>query len=107
MLAKKYRLPVQSVASLRGFSRRGRYFCVKIFKSTLPYSRASIIVSTKVQPKATKRNALKRLVYREVGKILPELKVSDYLIIAQSPVYENDAPDGMIKELKNLITSTS
>jgi ribonuclease P protein component len=107
MVAKKYRLPVQTVASLKGASRRGRYFCVKIFKTALPYSRASVIVSTKVQPKATQRNALKRLVYREVGKVLSNLTIADYLIIAQSPVYENDVHDGMIKELKNLITSTS
>lgn len=105
MLAKKYRLPVQSVLSQKGIARRGRYFYVKVFKAALPYSRAGVVVSGKVAPKASARNKLKRLVYEKLRVVLPQLAAADYLVIAQPAVYEIGAADGMIKELENLLKS--
>lgn len=107
MLAKKYRLPVSSVLNQKGLMRRGRYFIVKVFPPARAYSRLSAVVSAKVSPTAAGRNALKRLVYATSRAPLFALPVADYLVIAQKGAYDKAASDGIIKELKNLLTATS
>ncbi len=107
MLAKKYRLPVSSVLNQKGLTRRGRYFIVKTFSPAHAYSRLSAVVSAKVSPTAVGRNALKRSVYAAAGTLLSSLPIADYLVIAQKGAYDTAASDGIIKELKNLLTATS
>lgn len=98
MLAKKYRLPVQSVLKQRGVTRRSRYFFLKIFPAALPYSRFSVVTSASTIKKATRRNQLKRLMYAAAKQVLPKLPVADYLAVMQGDI-PAEAEGGIIKEL--------
>ena len=101
MLAKKYRLPAQSVSFKKGTSVRGRYFLFTSFPSPLSYSRVAVVVSKKVCPKATGRNNLKRFVYEFFRKQSPK-RNKDLLISALPPAGATEADrHAMIKELES------
>lgn len=102
MLAKKYRLPVQSVLNQRNRTVRGRYFNIKIFPPTTPFVRVGVVVGAKVALKASARNKLKRAVYSETSKLLAYLKPGEYLIIAQKGAYEALSNDAILGELRQL-----
>lgn len=63
MLAKKYRLPIQSVLNKSGRSFKGRCFLFKVFPSKMDFNRFGVIISKKVAKRATERNRLKRIVF--------------------------------------------
>lgn len=102
MLAKKYRLPVRSVLGKTGLTQRSRYFLMKTFPPTKPYSRIGVVVSAKVAAKATARNALRRAVYDAIRSKVAELPQREYLILAQKGAYELLLTNGMISELRLL-----
>jgi len=103
MLAKKYRLPIQSFIKKSGRSFRGHYFLFKIAPNNLAFNRFGIIISKKVDTKSTARNKLKRLMFDAVKEFLVSAKAhADFLIIV-SPNIMNLNPEEIKKELKNTI----
>lgn len=64
MLAKKFRLPIQTVLRKKPlFTRRDEYFAVKIFANQLSFSRFGTVISRKIDKRAVYRNRLKRLIF--------------------------------------------
>lgn len=104
MLAKKYRLPVQSVFKKNGRTYANRYFLIKQFPAAQLYSRFGVAVPSRIAPKATARAALRRLAYRVAHAKLRRLPLADYLVIPKQP-YEKQAADGMMNELTALFTT--
>ncbi len=100
MLAKKYRLPVQSVLRKNGRTYRGPYFFIKKYPPALAYSRYSVVVANKVAPLSTARSYIKRLYYRAIRPLMAETPPGDYLITAMQAPYESLPVDAIIKELK-------
>jgi ribonuclease P protein component len=111
MLAKKYRLPIQSVLRKNGHSFKSRYFLFKIFsgKTRLidsgqtAFNRFGVIISKKVSKKAVDRNRLKRIIFDSVKKFIFS-QSKDYLngldiLIILSPGVANLKKIDIIKEL--------
>ena len=64
MLAKKFRLPIQTVLRKKPlFARKDEYFNVKIFANQLAFSRFGAVISRKIDKRAVYRNRLKRLIF--------------------------------------------
>lgn len=103
MLAKKYRLPIQSVLSKKGVTRKGRYFLVKVFPAVTTHSRVGVVVSAKVAAQATTRNNLKRRIYDAAMLLLPSLPPHDYEIICLIGAEQVPARDAIIKELQTIL----
>ena len=86
MLSKKHKLPIQHFIGVRPQQTvRSPYFTLKIFSTTLLYSRFGVVISKKVFAKATQRNQLKRLFFGHIQGIISKLPKADYLFIF-SPV---------------------
>ena len=100
MLAKKYRLPVQSLAGKKGASVRGRYFLLKIFPAT-SQSRFAVTVSKRVYAGAAKRNWLRRIVFEYVRQ-QPLRAIHDYLVVAEPAAATLKTKDDIIKELTSI-----
>ncbi len=82
MLAKRYRLPVQSVLRKSGRSIKGRYFLLKVFPNDLAFNRFGVIINKQVSKKSTARNKLKRLIMESAKEFLLKGRdKSDFLII--------------------------
>jgi len=86
MFAKKNRLA--KTRDVKTAFERGRgffnpFFTVKYLKTTKPFGRFTIVVSTKVSKKAVERNRLKRLlrdfIRRNIGSFAP----GDYAVIVK------------------------
>lgn len=86
MLAKKYRLPIQSVLGKGGKVIKTPFFLLKIFSSRFPYSRFGIIISKKVAAKSTDRNRLRRIIFSALGP--KENSGKDFLIIVSPKIKE-------------------
>lgn len=99
MLAKRYRLPIQSVVKKSGQTIKGRYFLLKIFDNSLGYNRFGVIISKKAAKKAALRNKLKRIIMDVFGPyVLSGGKKRDFLIIV-SPQIINLKPEAVKKEI--------
>jgi len=84
MLAKKYRLPIQTAIGKRGRIIKDFYFLLNIFPNQLPYFRFGIVISKKVSAKATERNRIRRKLFSIIeNNFLKKQKVlhQDFLII--------------------------
>lgn len=66
MLAKKYRLPIQSVFKKSGQTLKSRYFLLKTFSSQLDFNRIGVIISKKVARGAVARNKIKRTIFNSL-----------------------------------------
>ncbi len=102
MLAKKYRLPVQSVLRVRGTLKRGRYLSLKIMTGALAYSRFGVVIGSSVDKRATARNALRRLLYNALEqRILTQPSVDVVITVHASA---RSAPEhAILEELRSLI----
>lgn len=110
MLAKKYRLPVQSAIGKKGKEIRLPDFLVKIFSSSNAYARFGVILKKGTVKKASDRNKMRRLIFNCIRMRQKDFNLpnSDILIIAGSdilklPVTEirkeiNSAFDVIIKQ---------
>lgn len=63
MLAKKYRLPVQSFFLERSKVIKNDFFIVRFKENIASFNRIGVLVSKKVSKRATRRNFLKRTVF--------------------------------------------
>jgi len=90
MLAKKYKLPVQSFVKKAGKTHRSRHFLLKVFDPAKKYSRVGVIISRKTAAKAAKRNQLKRIVFNFFRQHIAALPIKDYLVIVLPSAAEAD-----------------
>jgi ribonuclease P protein component len=90
MLAKKYRLPIQSVIGKNGRAVKTPFFLIKIFPNQLLYSRAGAVISKKFSAKATARNKLKRIIFSELPPLLKSTSGQDFLIIVNPKIKDLD-----------------
>ena len=102
MLAKKYKLPIQSLINKKGKLVKTPYFLVKIYVAELLHSRFGVTISVKVAKKATERNRLKRLAYNFLKDYYKEIPSGDYWI-SILPLAANLQRDDFLKELKNVL----
>lgn len=106
MLAKKFRLPVEEVISRKAAVTRGELFTVKVFTSQLPYSRFGVVVSSRIIPKATKRNALRRLIFNWLRTNQKTTGHSHDVVLIATPALGRAADkSGIIKELENFFSA--
>jgi ribonuclease P protein component len=111
MLAKKYRLPIQSVLpphlkvrcgglNKSGHSFKSRYFLFKIFPGVEKFNRFGAIISKKVNKSAVKRNRLKRIILDSAGKFVLTNHINKYdILIIVSPAVTKLAKTDIIKEI--------
>lgn len=60
---------------------RNNLFLARVLKNTLPYGRASIVVSRSVCPKAAKRSFLKRLIVENLKNFLLQYHLDMIFIV--------------------------
>jgi len=101
MLAKKYRLPIQSVLNKSGRTFRSRSFLIKLFLNQMDFNRFGVVISKKVSKLAVKRNLIKRIVLDCAKKFVPAANKmgSDILIIISPAMIKMEKAD-IIKELE-------
>lgn len=104
MLAKKYRLPIQLVLNKSGQTFRSRSFLIKTFTSNLEFNRFGVVISKKVDKRASKRNQIKRMLLDETKDFIlqnntPKLEV----LIIVSPNMIKTGKTDIIEELKDLL----
>jgi len=104
MLAKKFKLPIQNFVGKKGRILKTPFFLVKIFPSTLGFSRFGAVVSSKTSKKATERNRLKRRVYDFLGGEGKKLPAADYWISVSGPV-AGLPKDKFVGELKKALNT--
>ncbi|MBU4348105.1 ribonuclease P protein component [Patescibacteria group bacterium] len=116
MLAKKYRLPIQSVLRKNGHSFKSRYFLFKVFSRPIEldttqktdFNRFGVIISKKVSKKATDRNQLKRIVFDFVKKFIfsqSKNKIGKFdILIILSPGVAKLKKIDIIKELNESLS---
>jgi len=104
MLAKKYRLPIQSVLNKSGRTFRSRSFLIKTFVSSLEFNRFGVVISKKVDKRASKRNQIKRTILDGVKGFVSESNVPklDVLIIISPNMIKTEKTD-IIKELEEAL----
>lgn len=89
MFPKPNRLPASEIRSvLRSKSRiSSKEFQLIFQKNTLPASRFAVIVSNKIDKRATARNRMKRLVRESIRHLLPQLATPvDYIVFIRSNI---------------------
>jgi len=104
MLAKKQRLPIQTVASPNRVIRAGG-LTLKAFPTNLPYSRFGVIVPKAVAKTAVLRNRLKRAAFSVFASYKPVGKPADLLCIVGKGVPL--LKDAMMEELLKLLQKLS
>ena len=82
MLAKKYRLPVQSAVGKKGKEMHFSHFLIKIFPSRLPYSRFGVVLKKGIAKKAVDRNRVRRTIFDAIRKMENATAVPNRDIIA-------------------------
>jgi ribonuclease P protein component len=65
-------------------------------------SRVGLVVSKKISKKAVERNRIKRSVREQMRKILPELAVGDYMLVAK-PAAANYLNKELISQLQAVL----
>ena len=102
MLAKKYRLPVQTAIGKRGRDARFPDFLIKIFSSPNSYPRFGVVLKKGTVKKAVDRNRIRRAIFDAIRIRQKDFNSPgfDFLIIAGSAVLKLS-----IAELKKEINS--
>ncbi len=108
MLAKKFRLPIQSFGRPGSNQKikivRSEYFTVKSKPNDLGFSRFGAVVSRKVSKSAVRRNKIKRMIFNFVRLNKLHLKPgSDFLIIV-SPKTSQLAKNEIEEKINFLIS---
>jgi len=100
MLAKKYRLQIQSVLNKSGQTFKSRSFLIKTFLNKKDFNRFGVVISKKVDKRATGRNKIKRIVLDLAKNYVfsKNPKKFDVLIIISPAMIKLEKTD-IIKEL--------
>lgn len=87
MIAKKFRLSTKVWATQRHNVPlrvvNTALYLIRSFKTTLPYARVSVVVSTKVDKRATIRNAIRRAIYDAFQARFDKLPIADYTCVVK------------------------
>lgn len=69
MLAKRFKLNIGEFIKKRPtFVKKGPFFAVKYMPNGLSYNRFGVVVSKKVDKRATERNTIKRMFYEAIRR---------------------------------------
>ncbi|MEX2054107.1 MAG: ribonuclease P protein component [Candidatus Colwellbacteria bacterium] len=104
MLAKKLKLPIKEFPKRGASTSRGKLLAIKRIPNGLDYSRVGILVSKKINPKASARNSIKRIVYSAFGERLLALPTGmDLLVVIEAPimVISVDTKKELLEDLDN------
>lgn len=84
MLPKVNRLPKQELRAVatRGVRAEGDGFTLRYRKSS-ETTRAAVIVSSKVDKRATKRNRIRRIMYQSIQGLLSRIAPTDMVFIVR------------------------
>lgn len=101
MIAKKYRIPREKIPYLlrKGHSFSSRFFIFRYNASEENFPRFRAIVSKKIDPKAVKRNYLRRQIYEALRLNYQEnnnLKALDIILIPKKQILKSNF--GKIRE---------
>ncbi len=117
MLAKKFRLPVNTFPLRARILYKGQHLAVKTSANNLPYNRIGIIITKKSAPKAAERNRLRRRVFDLFGeetrlrfakapadaKALAGKSAGKDLLVLVKPIkLDRDAEGKLFKELNSI-----
>lgn len=103
MLPVQLRLRKSRVEQIlkKGYRKTTNYFSIKFLRRTEGESRFAVVVSMKIDPKATNRNRLRRQIYEALGNAQKPSSPLDVILIAKTPV--KNLP---FAELQEIVTST-
>ncbi len=75
MLPKSYRLPSSDITRVihKGRLVSGRNFQIILHKTNRPTSRFAVVISTRIDKRATKRNRAKRLIHESIQHLMPTI----------------------------------
>lgn len=102
MVAKKFRLPVNSFPAKAKIFYRGQHFTIKISPNNLSYNRVGVITTKKTAPRAVERNRLRRKIFDLLGtSFRPEgsAACADLLVLVKPTKLDADAEEKLFKEL--------
>lgn len=99
MLARKLRVPSEDFKKAKSKLASTRHFSVRGTKNQESYNRFGFIISSKTEPKSTRRHFLKRKMALVVRK-WPQLNF-DFIIILEKKVAPEDYPS-ITEELKKI-----
>lgn len=103
MLAKKYRLPVQSVLNVKGRLIRGRYLNIVVYPSVKKYVQVGVVVPIAYSDKAVARNALKRAIYDGLDWQATKMPVRSF-VVRVTKVAHNADSRAILDELRQLVS---
>ena len=106
MLAKKFRLPVNTFPVKARIFYRGGHFTIKTSFNSLTYNRVGVIATKKTAAGAVERNRLRRKIFdlfRETTR-LRFAEGTDLLVLIKPIKLDRDAEEKLFKEL-NLVKS--
>lgn len=102
MIAKKYRLPVQSMRGKRGLLIKGRYFSITVFPAIKEYAQVAVVVGTAVDKRASTRNRIKRVLYDGVFATLRK-GAPRAIIVRALPAVKEIPKHAILDELSKLL----
>lgn len=101
MLAKKFRLPVNTFPAKARVFYRGGHSTIKISSNSLSYNRVGVIVTKKTAPGAVERNRLRRKIF-DLFKETTRFRFAegtDLLVLIKPIKLDRDAEEKLFKEL--------
>lgn len=94
MLAKKYRLPGKIKFEKKSLFFSSHLFNVRIRQNELLYNRFVVVVSRRIDKRATARNRIRRLIYTAIEELSNESqKGLDFLFIVKKTAVEKSKKD--------------
>ncbi|MDZ4231254.1 MAG: ribonuclease P protein component [Patescibacteria group bacterium] len=91
MLAKRFKLPIGEFPKRSQLVFRGQLLTIKKAPNQLEHPRVGVLVSKRINPKASTRNSLKRTIYDTLKEKLPVLPTAlDLLVVVEAPIIEID-----------------
>lgn len=101
MIKKEYRLPSYAFKKIyqKGQSERGEAFILKKLLTQRLFSRFGVVISTKVNKKATQRNLLRRRIFAIIFDLNDKIKPGfDYIVTVKKELDFKEAE----KEIRKL-----
>lgn len=85
----------------KGYRKKTHYFSIKFLKGVQSESRFAVVVSTKIEPKATDRNHLRRQIYEAIKSVEKATSPLDIVLIAKPTIKKLP-----FAELQEIVIST-
>ncbi|MBI2506540.1 MAG: ribonuclease P protein component [Candidatus Colwellbacteria bacterium] len=72
MLAKKFRLPINTFPVKAKTRYKGQYLTIKAAPNSFPYNRVGVVITKKTAPKAVERNRIRREFFDAFQEVVRE-----------------------------------